>query len=482
MGAQGFSRRRRLLVLAICCMSLFIAGLDSTIVNVALPSIQRDLHAPVSGLQWTVDAYTLVLASFLILSGSTGDRVGRRRIFQTGLVLFILGSLLCSLAPGLGWLVAFRVLQAIGGSMLNPVALSIISNTFTDPAERARAIGIWGSVFGVSLALGPVLGGALIASVGWRGIFWVNVPVGLAALVLSALFVPESRAPRARGVDLVGQLLVITMLASLIYTIIEAPGAGWTSARTLGFFGVAAAAFTGLIYWEPRRDEPLIDLRFFRSAPFSGATVIAVCAFAALGGFLFLNTLYLQDVRGYSALHAGLFMLPMAAMIVVCAPLSGRILAARGPRLPLVVAGLAIMAGGAMLTRLATGTQASWLITCYLTLGVGTGMVNPAITNTAVSGMPPSQAGVAAAIASTSRQVGTALGVAVMGSAVLSALHGPLRLGFAGASHVGWWIIAGCGAAVLLLAIITTGRWAKATAERAASRTAPGSPKVPVSS
>ena len=482
MGAQGFSCRRRLLVLAICCMSLFIAGLDSTIVNVALPSIQRDLHAPVSGLQWTVDAYTLVLASFLILSGSTGDRVGRRRIFQTGLVLFILGSLLCSLAPGLGWLVAFRVLQAIGGSMLNPVALSIISNTFTDPAERARAIGIWGSVFGVSLALGPVLGGALIASVGWRGIFWVNVPVGLAALVLSALFVPESRAPRARGVDLVGQLLVITMLASLIYAIIEAPGAGWTSARTLGLFGVAAAAFTGLIYWEPRRDEPLIDLRFFRSAPFSGATVIAVCAFAALGGFLFLNTLYLQDVRGYSALHAGLFMLPMAAMIVVCAPLSGRILAARGPRLPLVVAGLAIMASGAMLTRLATGTPASWLITCYLALGVGTGMVNPAITNTAVSGMPPSHAGVAAAIASTSRQVGTALGVAVMGSAVLSALHGPLQLGFAGASHVGWWIIAGCGAAVLLLAIITTGRWAKATAERAASRTAPGSPKVPVSS
>ena len=317
---------------------------------------------------------------------------------------------------------------------------------------------------------------------GWRGIFWVNVPAGLAALVLSALFVPESTAPRARGVDLVGQLLVIMMLASLIYAIIEAPGAGWTSARTLGFFGVAAAAFTGLIYWEPRRDEPLIDLRFFRSAPFSGATVIAVCAFAALGGFLFLNTLYLQDVRGYSALHAGLFMLPMAAMIVVCAPLSGRILAARGPRLPLVVAGLAIMASGAMLTRLATGTPASWLITCYLALGVETGMVNPAITNTAVSGMPPSQAGVAAAIASTSRQVGTALGVAVMGSAVLSALHGPLRLGFAGASHVGWWIIAGCGAAVLLLAIITTGQWAKATAERAASRTAPGSPKVPVSS
>ena len=208
--------------------------------------------------------------------------------------------------------------------------------------------------------------------------------------------------------------------------------------------------------------------------------MIAVCAFAALGGFLFLNTLYLQDVRGYSALHAGLYLLPMAAMIVVCAPLSGRIVASRGPRLPLAVAGIAFMASGIMLTRLTTSTPAGWLITSYLALGIGTGMVNPAITNTAVSGMPRSQAGVAAAIASTSRQVGTALGVAVMGSAVLSALHGPLRAGFAGASHVGWWIIAGCGAAILLLAVITTGRWAKATAAQVASRLMPGSPEVPV--
>jgi hypothetical protein len=264
----------------------------------------------------------------------------------------------------------------------------------------------------------------------------------------------------------------------LTYAIIEGPDSGWASARTLGCFSLAAASLIALIGYEPRRDEPLIDLRFFRSAPFSGATVIAVCAFAALGGFLFLNTLYLQDVRGYSALHAGLYLLPMAAMIVVCAPLSGRIVASRGPRLPLAVAGIAFMAGGIMLSRLTISTPAGWLITSYLALGIGTGMVNPAITNTAVSGMPRSQAGVVAAIASTSRQVGTALGVAVMGSAVLSALHGPLRTGFAGASHVGWWIIAGCGAAVLLLAIITTGRWAKATAQRVASRITPGTPGV----
>jgi MFS family permease len=204
MGPSELSRRRRMLVLAVCCTSLFIVGIDATIVNVALPSIQRELHASVSGLQWTVDAYTIVVASFLMLSGSTADRIGRRRTFQAGLGLFTLGSLLCSLAPGLGWLVAFRMLQALGGSMLNPVAMSIVTNTFTDPAERARAIGLWGAVFGFSMALGPVVGGALVASAGWRGIFWVNIPVGIAAIILTALFVPESRAPRARRVDPVG--------------------------------------------------------------------------------------------------------------------------------------------------------------------------------------------------------------------------------------------------------------------------------------
>ena len=222
-------RQRRLLILAICCLSLFIVGVDNTIVNVALPSIQRDLHAPVSGLQWTVDAYTVVMASFLILAGSTADRLGRRRIFQVGLATFTLGSLLCSLAPGLGWLVVFRMLQAVGGSMMNPVAVSIIANTFTDPRERARAIGVWGGVFGLSIALGPVLGGVLTDSVGWRGIFWVNIPVGVAAIVLTALFVPESRAARPRRVDPVGQGLVIVALASATYAIIEGPRSGWLS-------------------------------------------------------------------------------------------------------------------------------------------------------------------------------------------------------------------------------------------------------------
>jgi EmrB/QacA subfamily drug resistance transporter len=472
---------RRMLVLAICCMSLLIVGLDSTIVNVALPRIQTELHASVSGLQWVIDAYTLVLASFLMLSGSTADRVGRRRTFQIGLAAFTLGSLLCSLAPGLGWLVAFRMIQALGGSMLNPVAMSIITNTFLEPAERARAIGIWGGVVGISMALGPVVGGALVDSVGWRGIFWVNIPVGVAALVLTALFVPESRAVHARRPDPVGQALVIVVLATLIYGIIEGPGSGWTSVKILVCFGVALVALAGLIAYEPRRPEPLIDLRFFRSAPFSGATLIAVCAFAALGGFLLLNTLYLQNVRGFSALHAGLYTLPMAAMTIIFAPLAGRVVGSRGPRLPLIVAGVAITASGVMLTSLTATTSVAWLFAAYVLFGIGFGSVNAPITNTAVSGMPRSQAGVAAAVASTSRQVGQSLGVAVIGSVVVSALVGSFRTGFAPASHAGWWIVAGCGCAVLLVGLLSSGAWARRTAQRTADRLMPASPPIPVS-
>ena len=329
------SAGRRRLVLAICCLSLLIVGMDTTIVNVALPSIRADLGASVGGLQWTVDAYTVVLASLLLLAGSTGDRLGRRRTFQAGLVLFTAGSLLCSLAPGLGWLIVFRMVQAVGGSMLNPVAMSIITNVFTDRRERARAIGVWGGVVGISLGVGPIVGGLLTETIGWRSIFWVNVPIGVAALVLAALFVPESRAARPRRLDPLGQGLVIVALASLTYAIIDSPQAGWGSARVLVLAAVAALALVGLLVHEPRRAEPLIELRFFRSVPFTGATVIAVAVFGAFSAFLFLNTLYLQDVRHLSALQAGLFLLPMAAATAVLAPVSGRIVANRGARLPL---------------------------------------------------------------------------------------------------------------------------------------------------
>jgi EmrB/QacA subfamily drug resistance transporter len=475
------TRGRRMLVLAICCMSLFIVGLDNTIVNVALPSLRRDLHASASGLQWTIDSYTLVLASLLMLGGSSGDRFGRRRVFQIGLGLFTVGSLLCSLAPGLGWLIGFRMVQAAGGTMLNPVAMSIISNTFTDPKERARAIGVWGAVIGVSLALGPVLGGTLVESVSWRAIFWVNVPVGVAAMVLAGLFVPESRAARARRFDPVGQVLVIVALASLTYGIIEAPAAGWLAARTLGLFAVAALAAGSLVRYESRRAEPLVDVRFFRAAPFSGATGIAVCAFAALAGFLFLNTMYLQEVRGYSPLFAGITTLPMAGMTVICAPIAGRLVASYGARPPLLIAGVAMTAGSAMLTGLAADTSILWLVVAYALAGLGFGMVNAPITNTAVTGMPQSQAGVAAGIASTSRQVGQSLGVAVVGS--LAAAHVAGRAAVVDPmSAAGWWTVVLCGLGVLVIGAATTGTWARGTARRLADRLAVDTPPAEVPS
>jgi EmrB/QacA subfamily drug resistance transporter len=452
----------------ICSMSLLIVGLDVTIVNVALPSIGREFHAPLSGLQWTIDAYTLVLASLLMLSGSTADRLGRRRTFIIGLVTFGAGSLLCSLAPNLTLLIVFRMLQAVGGSMLNPVAMSIITNTFTNPRERAQAIGVWGAVIGVSMALGPVIGGALVSSVGWRSIFWINIPVALVAAVLARKYIPESKAAVARKVDIPGQVFVVTLLASLTYGIIEAPNRGWGSPLIVGAFAITIVSLAGILIWERRASQPLIDLRFFRSVPFSSAAVVAIAAFAALGGFLFLNTLYLQDVRGLSPLHAGLDTLPMAVMTMILSPISGRIVGRHGGRIPMVIAGIAIAAACLLLVGLSATTPFTWLFTAYVVFGIGFGFVNSPITNTAVSGMPRAQAGVAAGIASTSRQIGQTLGVAVVGSLVTASLQKGSHVNFAVASRAGWWVLAGCGAMILLLGLLATTSWAKGTARRTA--------------
>jgi EmrB/QacA subfamily drug resistance transporter len=463
------SSRRRYLVLAICCMSLFIVGMDATIVNVALPSIARDFHATVSGLQWTVDAYLLVIASLLMLSGSVADRVGRRMIFQIGLAVFTLGSLACSLAPSLGALVAFRAVQAVGGSMLNPVAMSIVTNTFTDPKERAKAIGFWGSTFGLSVAAGPVIGGALVDSVGWRGVFWVNIPVGVAAIILTALFVPESRAAAKRKLDAVGQVLVMLTLVALTYGIIEGPSRGWSSALILSCFAVAAASLAVLLAWEPRRAEPLIDLRFFKSLPFSGAAVTAITAMAAFSGFLFLITLYLQEVRGYRPLIAGLFLLPMAVAMACSAPLCGRVLARSGPRTPLLIAGAGITAGGLLLAFVTASSPVWYVLVSCMVLGFGMGWVNAPITNSAVAGMPRARAGTAAGIASTSRQVGSALGVAIVGSILTAGLAGgSIAHGFAAATRPAWWLVTAMGVIVFALALVTTSRAGNASAARTA--------------
>lgn len=445
-----------------------MVSMDVTIVNVALPAIRKDFGATVAALQWSIDAYTVVVASFLMLAGSTGDRVGRRRTFQCGLFLFSAGSLLCSVAPTMNALILFRMIQALGGAMLNPVAMSIIVNVFTDPRDRARAIGIWGAVFGVSMALGPVVGGALTQSLGWRSIFWINVPIGLLAIVGTVRLVPESRAAKVRGFDGIGQFLVVAALATLTFGTIEGPRAGWRSPLIVSLFISAAVSIASLLAVESRRKEPLIDLRFFRSTPFASATGLAVLAFSSFSGFLFLNSLYLQEVRGLSAFHAGLCTLPTALSVVICSPLAGRMVGAGRTRESLMIAGIAIMVAALSLTRIAPDTPLGWLIVTYAVFGLGFGCVNAPITNTAVSGMPRAQAGVAAAIASTSRQVGASLGVAIAGAVVGSKMRGAGGIDFSTATRSVWWLVAFGGAAIALLGFASTSARAKASARNVA--------------
>ncbi len=454
------------LILAICCMSVLLVSMDVTIVNVALPAIQRELHASLAGLQWILDAYTLVVASLLMLSGSISDRIGRRRVFQIGMGLFTAGSVLCSLAHSIGQLVAYRAMQGLGASMLNPVALSIVANSFPERRDRARAVGVWGAVAGMSLALGPLIGGALTQTVGWRSIFWINLPIGLAGIALTARFVPESKAARARAFDPVGQTLVLLGLATLVYAVIDAPHAGWVSGSTFGLFTTAAVAVIVFVLYEPRRKDPLLDLRFFRSLPFTSAAILGLCAFASFAGFLFLNALYLQQVRGLSAFRTGLFTMPLAIIMMIMSPLSGRLVGAYGTRPSLLISGAGFMLSTGLLTQLNIATPVAVLMLAYALFGVGLGMVNPAIANNAVAGMPLAQAGVAAAIASTGRQVGAALGVAVAGTVVASSrAHGT---DFTAATHPIWWLMTVCGAIVFLLGWASNTKWSRESAERAA--------------
>lgn len=450
-------------------MSILLVALDVTMVSLALPSIARDLDASVSALQWTTAGYTVTLASLLMLGGSTADRFGRARVFRIGLGLFTAASLGCALAPGVEWLIVFRVLQGVGGSMMNPVAMSIVRVTFEDPAERAKAIGMWAAVVGLGMALGPAVGGPLV-ELGWRAVFLVNIPVGLVAIILVTRFVPESRAARPRRLDPIGQGLAIALLASVTTAIIEGPSAGWGSPLVVALLMVAAGSLAAMVPYELRRRDPLIDPRFFRSRPFASATVIAIAAFVSFGGFLFLNTLYLQEVRGLAPTTAGLYTLPLAAATALISPFSGRVVAARGVRLPLVFGGLALASGSLMLVPLSANTHVGWLLLAYAVFGLGFGALNPPITNTAVAGMPPAQAGVAAAVASTSRQVGQTLGVAAAGVVIAAGLGGAsISEGLASASHTAWWAIAGLGAGIAVLGVVASTAGATASAERAAA-------------
>jgi EmrB/QacA subfamily drug resistance transporter len=460
------SSRSRSLVLVVSSLSLLMVGLDATAVNVALPAMGHDLGAGVAGLQWAVDAYTLVVAALLLLAGSLADRLGRRRTLVAGLGLFSAASLACSAAPTVELLIGFRAVQAVGGALLGPVAVAIIANTFTEPRERARAIGMRGAMFGVSLALGPLLGGLLTGSVGWRAIFLINVPVGLVAIALTQSFVPESRAENPRRLDPVGQVLMTLLLGTVAYGLIEAPRSGWSSPASLSVFAAASMALIAFVAYERRRREPLIDPRFFRSVPFSSAVATTLAAYASFGGFLFLTTLYLQRARGLTPLAAGAVLAPMAVMTVITSPMSGQILGRRGPRIPLAIAGAGILAGCASMTRIGVQTPVALLVLAAVLFGTGFGFVNAPVTDAAVSGMPRAQAGVASAIATTSRMFGQSIGVALAG-AILGSPHS--TAGLLAASRPAWWTLAGCGVAVLFLSVIATTRQAAESARRTAA-------------
>jgi EmrB/QacA subfamily drug resistance transporter len=466
--SSDLDRRRRPLILAICCTSMIVVVMDISVVNVALPAIGREFDASTSDLQWTIDAYTLVLASFLVMAGSVADRVGRRRIFRLGLAAFGLGSLACSLAPGIDALIAARALQAVGGTMLNPVALAIIATTFPDRAERARAIGVVGAVSGLALGLGPILGGALVDLFGWRSIFWVNVPIVAVAILATTLFVPESRAARPRRFDPVGQALVFLVLCGVVFAIIESGELGWSSPIVLTLLVAAGAGILGLLRYEPRRADPLLELRLFRSVPFSAAIVTAVLALCGFGAFLFVTTLYLQDVRAMTSLRAGLCLLPVGVLIVVLSPLAGRMVGERGPRVPLVISGVALALGGVASLRLGADTPLPAVLGSFVLFGIAQGTVNPPISISAVAGMPVAMAGVAASLASAGRQTGTALGVAISGTILGSAADGDAAA-FTHAERGVWWLIIVLGTCLAALGVAGTGRRARDTAARAAA-------------
>ena len=408
----------------VCSSALFVSSLDVTVVNVALPAFRAQLGAGQAQLQWIVDAYTLTLAVLLLPGGALGDRLGRRALFRTGLALFGLGSLGCALAPGPDVLIGVRVLQACGAALLQPSALSTITSSIGDPGRRARAIGVWAGVFGLAAAVGPLVGGLLIDTAGWRWIFLINLPVVAAALLFS-LRLPETRGTAPRPLDPLGISLAALAVFGLTYLLIEGSHTGYTAPAPLSAGvtgGLSAAAFA---LAERRRTHPLFPLSLLRHRGFTAATSIAVLAFAILAGFLFTSSLYWQQARHASALGTGLALLPATLAIAIVSPVTGRLIHRLGARALLTAAGVALTTAAVLLIVAASGHAYLPDAAGYLALGTGFGLANPPITNTAVNGLPARQAGVASALATTSRQIGNTLGVAVLASVATRHAHGP---------------------------------------------------------
>jgi len=411
---------RRWYTLGVLCLSLLVIVVDSTIVNVALPTFTRELHASTSGLQWIVDAYTLTFATLLLLAGAIADRYGRHRALAAGLAVFAAGSLAAAFTQTTTELIAARAIMGIGGAFIMPATLSIITSVFTDPAERTKAIGLWSAVSGLGVAIGPVAGGWLLAHFSWDSIFLVNLPIVAIALVAGRWLVPASRAPQSGRLDLTGAVLSVAAFTILTYTIIEAPGNGWLSAATLGLAAVAVALLAAFVVWEARSDHPLLPLHLFRNARFTGAGLTITVLFFALSGAVFLNSQILQFVLGYSPLAAGVRALPSAAALAVFSPV-GASLAKRAGTLVPVALGLAAVTGG--LALFATASAASGYghyILAMVIVCAGIGLAMSAATAASMQELPPAMAGVGSAVNDTTRNMGSVLGVAVIGSITAS--------------------------------------------------------------
>jgi len=411
---------RRWLSLLVLCISLMVIGLDNTVLNVALPSLVRQLHASTSQLQWIIDAYTIVFAGLLLTAGSLGDRFGRKRGLTVGLAVFGSGSLLSALSGSATMLIGTRALMGIGAAFIMPSTLSILTNVFTVPAERAKAIGIWAGVSALGIGIGPLAGGLLLQHFWWGSVFLVNVPLVLLGLTLGRFLIPESRDPSTPRLDPFGAFLSIVGLATLLWGLIEAPGKGWLSPGILTAFAAGAVILAGFVIWELRCSSPMLNVRFFKNPRFTSASMAMTLVFFALFGTLFVLTQYLQSVLGFSTLKAGAVLVPQAFVLMIVAPTSNLVVRRIGSKL-VVAFGLSVV--GASLALFVTLTPHSTMlhvigITVLLALGMGNVMA-PA-TESIMGSLPRDKAGVGSAVNDTTRQVGGAVGVAVVGSVLSS--------------------------------------------------------------
>ncbi len=415
-GAKHTEAPRRWLALAVLCVSLLIVTLDNTILNVALPTLVRDLHATTTDLQWIVDAYILVFAGLLLVAGSLGDRVGRKRMFLVGLCMFAAGSGWAAFSGSVNMLIAARASMGIGAAMIMPATLAIITATFRDPGERARAIALWAATSGLGIAVGPVVGGLLLDHFWWGSVFLLNLPVALIGFLAAVKLVPNSRNEQAKAADFFGAALSVTGLVLLVWAIVETPSHGWSSSRVLVSGGLGLAILAGFVAWERRSSHPMLQLSFFRRRTFSGAVISTGFVMFGLFGLLFVLTQYLQFVLGYTPLQAGIRALPSAGAIAIVAPPSARLVERVGTRFTITGALLLIGGGLFWLSRTTTASTYGDIVTGMVLLGVGAGLAIPSATASVMGSLPQRHTGVGAGTNGTFLQVGGALGVAVAGS------------------------------------------------------------------